>query len=354
LNLPQSTPMFASLPAPPRKRWTYRLYAAVGQAIGLAILIATGVLTPRIIEHHDKPMVITLAVPVPISHKIQTIPPALLRTPREVLQRPPKLAELQPVAPPTIQPPKVAPPPIEAKVAPPKPLVSEKPVFESATSPKSDPKPGPKVKTGDFNSIGSSATPTTTLEASRVQTGGFGDPNGVAAEKTSNAAPNIARVGSFDLPSGSGSGNGTGGDKGARGVVASAGFGNGTATPGGGGHGHGGEVRSTAFDSSVAAPGPHHSAAEAAPPTTAAEVLSKPTPVYTAEARSLKLQGEVLLEVVFRASGQVEVLHVVRGLGHGLDEAAIQAAQKIKFKPATRDGSPVDSKATLHIVFQLA
>ena len=348
-----STPMFAGLPAPPPKRWAYRGYALVVQAVALAALIELGILTPRIVEQHEKPMVVTLAFPAPVPHKIQTPPPALLRPPREVLQQPPKLAELTPVAPPKIAAP-VEPPRVEAKVPPPQPAVSTKPVFASATVARTEPKPGPEVHTGSFNSIGSSATPTTRLEASKVQTGGFGDPNGVAAEKTSNAAPNIAKVGSFDLPSGKGSGNGTGGDRGARGVVASAGFGNGVAAAGGGGHGNGAVVKSTAFDSSAPAVGPSHSTASSAPATTAAQVLSKPTPVYTPEARSLKLQGEVLLQVIFRANGKVEVLHVVRGLGHGLDEAAIQAAEKIKFKPATRGGSPVDSEATLHIVFQLA
>ena len=258
------------------------------------------------------------------------------------------------MAPPNIEVPKVEPPRVEAKISPPQPKVSEKPVFASATVVKTEPKPGPEVKTGAFNSSGSSATPTTSLAASKVQTGGFGDPNGVPAQKTSNAAPNIAKLGSFDLPAGSGSGNGTGGDKGARGVVASAGFGNGMASPGGGSHGSGAVVKSTAFDTSAPAAGPHRATPSSQPPTTAAEVLSKPKPVYTAEARAMKLQGEVLLKVVFRASGKVEVVRVVRGLGHGLDEAAIHAAEQIKFKPAMRDGAPVDSEATLHIVFQLA
>jgi hypothetical protein len=45
---------------------------------------------------------------------------------------------------------------------------------------------------------------------------------------------------------------------------------------------------------------------------------------------------------------------VVRGLGHGLDEAAIAAANKMHFKPALRNGTPVDSTAIVHVVFQLA
>ena len=84
------------------------------------------------------------------------------------------------------------------------------------------------------------------------------------------------------------------------------------------------------------------------------EILSKPRPVYTAEARQLRIEGEVLLDVMFAASGDIRVVRVVRGLGHGLDEAAQHAAQKIRFNPAKRDGQPYDSDAVVHIVFALA
>ena len=76
--------------------------------------------------------------------------------------------------------------------------------------------------------------------------------------------------------------------------------------------------------------------------------------MYTAEARKLQLEGEVLLEVSFGANGELRVNRVVHGLGHGLDEAAVTAANKIKFKPAQRNGSSVDSTAIVHVVFQLA
>jgi len=59
-------------------------------------------------------------------------------------------------------------------------------------------------------------------------------------------------------------------------------------------------------------------------------------------------------EVVFTANGQVKALRVVRGLGHGLDEAALRAAEQIKFKPAQREGHAVDSMAVLHVIFQMA
>ena len=84
------------------------------------------------------------------------------------------------------------------------------------------------------------------------------------------------------------------------------------------------------------------------------QIKEKPQPQYTQEARNLKIEGEVHLKVVFQADGRVHVLQVVHGLGHGLDEAAMAAAQKIRFKPAQRDGRPCDMTATVHIMFQLA
>ena len=68
----------------------------------------------------------------------------------------------------------------------------------------------------------------------------------------------------------------------------------------------------------------------------------------------MRIEGEVLVQAVLEATGKVQVLKVVRGLGHGLDEEAIRKAAEIRFKPATRDGLPSDSTVVLHIIFQLA
>ena len=84
------------------------------------------------------------------------------------------------------------------------------------------------------------------------------------------------------------------------------------------------------------------------------EILAKPNPQYTDEARKLGLEGEVLVQVVFPASGPVQVVRVIKGLGHGLDESAMHAAEQIRFKPALQNGKPVDFPATVHIVFQIA
>lgn len=92
----------------------------------------------------------------------------------------------------------------------------------------------------------------------------------------------------------------------------------------------------------------------AAPESRDLEVVYKPPVQYTAEARQLKVQGDVILRVTFLASGRVVVQGVVRGLGHGLDQEAERVAQQIRFHPATRDGRPVDLTTTITITFQLA
>jgi TonB family protein len=216
--------------------------------------------------------------------------------------------------------------------------------------------PKPAVRTNVF-STGSSKPVTTSQPPTRVQTGGFGDPNGVPASNHDNNKPvTIAQQGAFDLPGGGGHGNGTAGTQGTKGVVASAGFGSGTAVGSGSEQRNTLTVREGGFGG--AEPAANKSAVqhrESAPDKVVpAEVLSKPTPEYTDEARRLHIEGEVLVEVIFEASGAIRVVRVIRGLGHGLDDRAVLAAQQIHFKPALRDGKPADSRGILHILFQLA
>ena len=75
--------------------------------------------------------------------------------------------------------------------------------------------------------------------------------------------------------------------------------------------------------------------------TTKPQVLSKPTPDYTEEARRNKVYGTVVLRCVFGADGRIPALAVLSGLPDGLTEQAIAAAKQIKFVPATKDGKPV-------------
>jgi TonB family protein len=211
------------------------------------------------------------------------------------------------------------------------------------------------VHTGDFNE-GSSKVPTVNAAVEKVQTGGFGDPNGLTGTGKPNAKLYAAQAGGFDMPVGAGQGNGTGGANGIKGTVASAGFGNGVANGGkGDGRSNGQGVSTGGFGSEqvVKGTGPK-TLADAGAATTPVEITYKPNPVYTDEARNLKLEGEVLLEMTFFANGTLHVNKVVRGMGHGLDEAATAAANKIRFKPALRGGQPVDSTAVVHVVFQMA
>jgi TonB family protein len=213
------------------------------------------------------------------------------------------------------------------------------------------------IHTGEF--AGSSVTPTVNAPIQKVQTGGFGDPNGLKPNENSKANAKLvaATAGSFDMPVGPGNGNGSGGAKGIKGTVASADFGTGIATPGkGDGRSSGRGVQASGFGAQeIAQVKPNtQRTLDNGSPTSSVEITFKPNPAYTEEARSLKIEGEVLLEVMFSANGQLHVNRVVRGLGHGLDETAIAAANKMRFKPAMRNGQPMDSTAVVHVVFQLA
>ena len=235
------------------------------------------------------------------------------------------------------------------------PELTKQTVFEAKlNTPINGPKrPKDEVKVNNLGS-GSAAPATVNLPLNKVQTGGFGDPNGLPGKGNPNKTTNINRLGSPALPGGPGYGNGTGGDKGVRGTVASTGFGNGVANPPPSGGKHG-SVQSGGFaDANVADNTPKKKAAGSDSSPTMVNILDKPRPQYSAEGRTLRLEGDVVLDLVFQADGTVQVNRVISGLGHGLDEAAERAARQIKFKPAKRDGQPVDFPARVRIEFRLA
>ena len=335
----------------PRTRWGRFIVSYGMQSVVVTFFVIAAIAHPEVLvlPLHDYHFVSLVGSPPPIPQKpapVKNFPTPAPKIAEAVTPRPQALrvpAELAPRKTPAvaeIQPPKVA-------IAATKEVLPDmKPVI-----------PRQLVKTNVFSN-GSSATPTMAAAPQKTQTGGFGDPNGVPARDTSGRAITIAQKGSFDMPNGPGSGNGTGGSKGARGVVASAGFGSGVATGDGSGavSASRGTVRQGGFgDADVVASAPVKSkAAETAVKTLPAEITFKPRPVYTEEGRQLKVEGEVLIEVVFGATGQLTIVRVVHGLGHGLDESAIHAAEKIQFKPALKDGHPTDFQAVLHIIFQLA
>jgi TonB family protein len=103
-----------------------------------------------------------------------------------------------------------------------------------------------------------------------------------------------------------------------------------------------------------AMPKPAQAATEA-PRVKAPKVIYKPKPEYTAEARQLHLEGMVSVRIRVLSSGQVEVLGITNGLGHGLDESAKRAVMATKFEPATDStGHPVNWDGVVNVAFQLA
>ena len=196
--------------------------------------------------------------------------------------------------------------------------VIEQVKIEFPTSGPKRPKDDPVV--GNLSS-GSPAASKASAPSNKIQTGGFGDPNGIQGPGNPNRTPTINSAGSPILPGGPGSSTGNGQPNSTREMV--AGSSRNEAPKGGGG-------------------------------SSPVSILGRPNPLYSAEGRSLRVEGEVVLEVVFLASGQVQITRVLKGLGHGLDEAAIQAAKQIRFTPAVRDGQAYDTPARVKIDFRLA
>jgi TonB family protein len=145
------------------------------------------------------------------------------------------------------------------------------------------------------------------------------DQSGVLGEQSKPSESQGAGAGGG---SGTGSGSGTG-----------EGSGSGIGDGSGGGTG-GGPYRP---GSGVAAP----------------ELVHEVRPDYTEEARRRNLTGEVVLEIVVRSDGRVGTVRVLNGLGAGLDQRAVEAVRQWRFRPARRQGTPVDVMVEVAVEFRL-
>jgi periplasmic protein TonB len=87
--------------------------------------------------------------------------------------------------------------------------------------------------------------------------------------------------------------------------------------------------------------------------TSAPTVTFKVDPEYSEEARKAKYSGSVMLSIVVNTDGKAQDIKVVKSLGMGLDEKAIEAVQKWRFKPGTRQGVAVNVKAQIEVNFRL-
>jgi len=315
---------------------TYALSMAVHSCLAV---LAFAVVVPAAVEFHRTWHHVSLIAPVP---SVKTAPEV------QHLLAPKLIARA--VVPPTriFVPPLAAVPPVKP------PQMVEAPEIKPVQPPESNvelpPPPKALIQTGAFQ-------PTTelakTLPTQKVQVGGFGDPYGVRpSDNPRQSQVTLTKVGAFDLPDNTGR-NGGGGKAQSGNTIRQTGFGS-SGDPGRPRTVNNEAIRSTAFGDATITPPPSSKRAElAGAGFTPVEILFKPKPAYSVEAREMRLEGEVSLQVVFQASGTIRVVRVVQGLGHGLDEAAQQAALRVRFKPAMRGGVPVDTNATIKISFEL-
>jgi TonB family protein len=156
----------------------------------------------------------------------------------------------------------------------------------------------------------------------RMPKGPIGDPTGVPAPPS----PGPGSGGGIGRSSGSGVGGGTGGGAG----------------PGRGGNAGGGDMGL--------------GGGRSVEPMTASlrpTILYREKAKYTEEARQNKIQGTVVLQVVFNVNGSITDIRVIRGLPDGLTEKAIEAAKRIRFNPAVKAGTPVSVRGSLEFTFNL-
>jgi len=82
-------------------------------------------------------------------------------------------------------------------------------------------------------------------------------------------------------------------------------------------------------------------------------VLKQAEPEFSEQARKAKVNGNVLVHLIVDERGLPQDIKVVRGIGMGLDENAVEAVKKYRFKPAMREGIPVKVEMNIQINFQI-
>jgi TonB family protein len=87
---------------------------------------------------------------------------------------------------------------------------------------------------------------------------------------------------------------------------------------------------------------------------TAPTIASKVDPQYSEVARKAGIGGMVRMEAIVQKDGSVQIVRIVRGVGFGLDENAVEALRQWKFHPATQSGAPVRVALNIETNFNLA
>lgn len=332
---------FGLLPEPERSTGAFIASIVVNGSIMAAVFILGMMVKHVIVEHHYEQTLLIAPTTPPPPPKVKVTPPPKLPPPPQ----PPKVT----LEAPKIEVPKPEPKPIQMEAKLEAPVVKDaKPAIVLAPQPKAAltaampaQSAGVKPSTAPVH-LGETFGVTPNPNATRPATiSAIGNPYG------GMPGPAVAPHGVVGS-TGIGDGLKSGSNAGVVGKVASAGI------PGAAGAANAsyGKVASAGIPATQAVAVVPKVSVQ--PASTNIELISKPPVRYTAEARQLKVQGDVILRVTFLANGQVSVQSVLRGLGHGLDEEAQRVAQQIRFRPATRDGHAVDMTTNITISFQLA
>ena len=335
---------FGLLPEPEGRTASFVTSSAINLSI-LAVVLIVGMTARHVIQRHYEVTQLIVPTTPPPKPKVRPVVTPKVPPPPQT----PKLElEARKIELPKPKPPEPKPVQMEAKVALPtmQPkqqqivLAPQPKAALTAAMPAQNAQVKPSTAPVHFGeTFGATPNPNATRPATIAA---IGNPYG------GNQGPSVAPHG---VVGSAGIGNGlkSGSNSGVQGQVAAAGIPAATTATGNGSRG---TVASAGIPQATAAPVIHQATQSVA--ATDLEVISKPPVQYTAEARQLKVQGDVVLRVTFLASGQVEIQGIVRGLGHGLDEEARRVAQLIRFRPATRNGQAVDTTTTITITFQLA
>ena len=282
--------------------------------------------------------------PPPPPPKVKMPPPPKIETPKIKMPEPVKVPEIKPVEVPTPKPVVMAPAPPKKVTPPPAPVKVNLGQAMAASVPNHDANPT-AVRLGQSTNP---LKPLTGPAVSPVNMGAAGMP-GMNASNTGNGPHAVA----VNMGSGSPNGSMNGRDNASRPVQGVK-----LGVPGGTGPMNSKNFSNapvnvqlqTQMQPQAVRPQVQQSTLASAP-----KVTYKPTPVYTEEAKAMHLEGNVSLRIRVTASGAVQVLGVVHGLGHGLDQSAIQATEATRFKPALdNSGHAIDWEGVVLVNFQMS
>lgn len=313
----------------------------------LGMVVKTNpVATKKLVELTLPPQPVVKPAPkLPPPPKVKLPPPPKVETPKIKMPEPVVKPEIKPVEVPQPKPIVAAPAPPKRVVPPPAPVKVNLGRAMAASVPNHDATPT-AVRLGQPTNP---LKPLTGPAVSPVNMGAAGMP-GMNRANTGNGPRAVA----VNMGSGSPNGRMNGHDNGAH-VIQGVKLG----VPGGTGpmnsRNYANAPVNVQLQTQMQPARPVRPEVQQASMASAPKVTYKPTPVYTEEAKAMHLEGNVSLRIRVAANGGVQVLGVVHGLGHGLDQSAIQATEATRFKPALDTaGHAIDWEGVVLVNFQMS